>query len=127
MKRVIHFEIHVTNPEKAAVFYQNVFGWTISKWDGPTDYWLIKTGEGAGIDGGLLKRHGPAPTEDAPVTSFINTIDVENLEETGNKITANGGKQVVPKMTIPTVGWLAYFKDIDGNIFGIMQANKEAK
>ena len=26
----------------------------------------------------------------------------------------------VPKMAIPCVGWLAYVKDPDGNIFGLM-------
>ena len=38
-----------------------------------------------------------------------------------------GGTIVVPKMPIPTVGWLAYFKDPDGIIHGVYQDDKEAK
>ena len=32
----------------------------------------------------------------------------------------------VPKMAVPGIGWLAYAKDPDGNIFGMMQADPEA-
>jgi predicted enzyme related to lactoylglutathione lyase len=33
----------------------------------------------------------------------------------------SGGTIVVPKMAIPTVGWLTYGHDTEGNIFGMMQ------
>ena len=45
MSRVIHFELTADDPERATRFYQEVFGWQSNKWDGPQDYWLIKTGE----------------------------------------------------------------------------------
>ncbi len=38
MSRVVHFEIHADDPERAAKFYERALGWTISKWDGPVDY-----------------------------------------------------------------------------------------
>ena len=28
---------------------------------------------------------------------------------------------------LPTVGWLAYFKDVDGNIFGVMEMDPSVK
>ena len=31
-----------------------------------------------------------------------------------------------PKMAIPGVGWLAYGKDTEGNIFGVMQTDPAA-
>ena len=37
-----------------------------------------------------------------------------------------GGAIAVPKMPIPGVGWLAYGKDTEGNIFGIMQSDPTA-
>ncbi len=46
MPRVVHFEINSDHPQKAAEFYQEVFGWTVVKWDGPVDYWLVTTGGG---------------------------------------------------------------------------------
>jgi predicted enzyme related to lactoylglutathione lyase len=45
MPRVVHFEIVADNPERAIKFYKEVFGWEFKKWDGPQDYWFVKTGE----------------------------------------------------------------------------------
>ncbi len=129
MPRVVHFEIHAEKPEKAAEFYTKVFGWKIQKWEGPVDYWLVSTGpaEERGIDGGIVRRHGQGPVDKQPVNSYVCTVTVPNLDEYTNKVGANGGMNVVPRMGILGVGWLAYFKDTEGNIFGIMQNDPNAK
>ena len=121
MFRPIHFEIPAENPERAIAFYSNILGWKFTKWEGPTDYWLITTGDGQGpgIDGGLMQRRDPAQP-------CVNTIDVPNLDEYTKRVESNGGKNVVPKMPIPGVGWLAYFKDTEGHIFGLMQTDPNA-
>jgi len=54
-------------------------------------------------------------------------MDVADLDLTIGVIEAAGGLCVVPKMPIPGVGWLAYFKDTEGHIFGVMQADATAK
>ena len=41
MSRVVHFEISADQPDRAIRFYQNVFGWQFTKWDGPMPYWLV--------------------------------------------------------------------------------------
>ncbi len=42
--RVIHFEIHCGNLDRAERFYADVFGWRIDHWEGaPVDYRLITT------------------------------------------------------------------------------------
>jgi predicted enzyme related to lactoylglutathione lyase len=129
MPRVIHFEIHAENPERAVGFYQAVFGWEVTKWAGPADYWLIKTGPDGqpGINGGLLRRRGPAPAEGQAVNAFVCTMDVPSVDDFARKIADHGGRIVVPKMPIPGVGWLAYAWDTEGNIFGIMQADPNAR
>jgi len=33
----------------------------------------------------------------------------------------------MPKDAIPGVGWFAYCKDTEGNMFGIMEADESAK
>jgi hypothetical protein len=43
------------------------------------------------------------------------------------KVEQNGGQVVVPKMAVPTVGYLAYCKDTEGNIFGIFQPDAAAQ
>ena len=60
MSRVVHFEIHAGDPERAINFYEKLFGWTFQKWEGPMPYWLVITGpdDQRGINGGLIKRQG---------------------------------------------------------------------
>jgi uncharacterized protein len=120
MSRVVHFEISADEPQRALDFYTKVFDWQTQKWDGPHDYWLLHTGEGAGINGGLMKRQPEFP-------GIVNTIEVSSVDEFSEKVTANGGKIVVPKMPIPGVGQLAYCADTEGNIFGIMEADPAAQ
>ena len=122
MSRVVHFEIPVDEPERGTKFYQNVFGWKITKWDGPEDYWMITTGakDEPGIDGAIVRRSlGPA-------AMTVNTIDVPSLDAFTRKVTDAGGKVVMPKTAIPGVGYLAYCADTEGNTFGMMQNDPSA-
>ena len=129
MSRVVHFEIHAENPERALAFYTKVFGWQFQKWAGPMDYWLITTGtEGErGINGGMVRRMGPPPTDGQAVNAYACTIEIPAIDEFVAKIVAAGGKIALPKMPIPGIGWLAYFKDTEGNIVGVMQPDPQAK
>jgi uncharacterized protein len=122
MPRPLHFEIPADNPERAIAFYQSVFGWTIKKWDGPTPYWLITTGpdEEPGINGGILPREHPNQP-------CVNTIGVTNLDEMLALVSAKGGQMAGPKMVVPGIGWLAYCKDTEGHIFGMMQPDSSAR
>lgn len=43
------------------------------------------------------------------------------------KVKESGGQIVVEKMGVPKVGWMAYGKDTEGNIFGMMQFDPDAK
>ena len=126
MPRVVHFEIHATDPERAVRFYTALFGWSMTKWDGPADYWLIGTGptDQPGINGGLLRRRGPDPVDGQAVNSFVCTVDVPNVDDYVGKAVAAGGTVALPKMPVPGVGWLAYVKDTEGNILGMIQMDK---
>ena len=127
MRRVIHFEIHADDPDRAVKFYSTLFGWQFQKWGGPQDYWVVVTGPDGtpGINGGLLRRHGPAAGD--AVIAYVCTIDVGSLDDTLRTAGALGAPVVVPKMPVPGVGWLAYCKDTEGNIFGVMQSDPNAK
>jgi len=120
MPRVIHFEIPAKDWAKMVAFYKEVFGWEFNTW-GDEQYWLIKTGERdtPGIDGGMyLLREA--------MTGTVNTIDVPDLDASVAKVKANGGQVIESKMPIPGIGWLAYCKDVEGNLFGMMQADPNA-
>lgn len=125
MPRPVHFEIHASDPQRAIAFYTSVFGWVVKQW-GEHPYWIVQTGDGPGIDGGLVPRRGPEPTDDTPVAAFPVTIDVPDLDATVTAVERAGGRVVMAKGAIPTVGWLAYCKDTESNIFGLMQEDPAA-
>jgi predicted enzyme related to lactoylglutathione lyase len=126
MNRVIHFEIHAENPERAIAFYQDLFEWKFERW-GEIEYWIVYTGSKTepGIDGGLLKRKGTI--DGTAIIAYVCTIEVASLDGSVAKALARGGQMAVPKMPIPGMGWLAYCKDSEGNVFGMMQADASAK
>jgi uncharacterized protein len=125
MHRPVHFEIHASDPERAVTFYTTVFGWSFERC-GQLPYWVISTGHGLGIDGGLRPREGPEPEEGAPVNAYPNTIDIPDLDSALTTVGQMGGKVVVPRYAIPGAGWLAYCKDTEGNIFGLMESDANA-
>ena len=121
MNRVVHFEIGAVDTARAVNFYRTVFGWEAQQWGGPMEYWLMKTGAAPepGIDGAILRNMDSAPR-------IVNSIGVSSVDEYAAKVESNGGKVVVPKMSIPKVGFLVYCQDTEGNIFGIFQADASA-
>jgi hypothetical protein len=122
MARLVHFEMNVKDVNKTISFYEAVFGWKFQKWDGPMEYWLIMTGDEnePGIDGGLGYAEVGFP-------KMVNTIDVDDIDDVIKKIESKGGEIVTPKHAVPGVGWLAYFKDAEGVMFGIMQNSPNVK
>lgn len=122
MSRVIHFEIPAAEPERAAAFYGKVFGWKFDKWAGPTEYWMVTTGKDGtpGINGGMMRKPGG-------IASTTNTIGVDSVDGAVEAILKAGGKNIMPKTPIPTVGYFAYCEDTEGNPFGVMQADPKAK
>jgi predicted enzyme related to lactoylglutathione lyase len=127
MSRVIHFDIEAENPQRAAEFFTKVFGWKISKWEGekwegPSEYWEITTGkEGEpGINGGLMKK-----VKDRQTSSIA--VGVDSIDNVTRKIEEAGGEIVFPKTTVPGFGYIANFKDPEGNVISIIEKDGEAK
>lgn len=122
MNRVVHFEIGAKDPGKAVEFYSEVFGWEIKKWEGPMEYWMVMTGshDKPGIDGGIMRKEKDMP-------GVVNTVEVPSVDEFLKRISEKGGRVVRPKHAIPGVGYQAYCRDLEGNVFGIHQADTGAK
>lgn len=124
MPRPIHFEVHSSDPQRTINFYSKIFGWHFEEYI-PGVYWSIITGEEGtpGINGGLSARNAPMGPRGSSPNAFVCTLDVENLDETIIAVQNAGGEIAVPKMPVPGIGWLAYFHDPDGNMFGAMQTD----
>jgi uncharacterized protein len=126
MAKVVHFEVHAGDPERAIRFYEAVFEWRFKKFPGPAEYWVIEAGtEGeVGINGGLVRRRGEI--DGSAVIAYVCTIQVPAVDEALARVLAAGGTLALPKMPIPGVGWLLYCKDSEGNVFGVMQPDPQA-
>ena len=123
MPKIIHFEIPAEDTKRAVRFYEKAFGWKISKFGGEgMDYWLATAGEDKepGINGAIIKKGGSHYTT-------VNTISVASFEDAVKAIKAAGGEVLGSKMAVPNVGYMAYCKDTEGNIFGVMQTDPNAK
>src|SRR5260221_13698433 len=121
MSRVVHFEIPADNPERAAAFYKKAFGWKIEKWPGRMEYWMVNTGpDGAsGINGGLMKK--------GDVSTTTNTGGVESVDNAIKAGNNAGGKLIMPKNPIPTVGHFSYCQNTPSNFVGRMASGPNAK
>ncbi len=127
MGRVIHFEIHATDPEALAAYYVGLLGWELDLQPG-IEYWLIRTGpeDQPGINGGLLRRHVPGPAGGPVVNAFVCTVQVESLADTLARNEELGGEVALPRMPVTGMGWLAYIRDPDGNTLGLLETDPSA-
>jgi len=126
---IVHFEIPADQPERAAQFYRELFGWNINRWENPggIEYWMVDTvptdAEGRpvrqGVNGGLMRRMAPGQVP-------VNYIAVEDLDEFVAKAERLGAKVLVGRSPVPGMGWFAQLTDTEGNVFAIWQTDPAA-
>ncbi|MDX1450606.1 MAG: VOC family protein [Acidimicrobiia bacterium] len=130
MGRPVHFEILVDDVERAKAFYSEVFGWTFEDYSSVTGstYFGVVTGDDAepGINGGLLPRPAPAPAPEQGPNAYVCTMGVEDYDTIEEKILGAGGTVAMPKHALPGMAWQGYYRDTDGNTFGIHQPDTNA-
>jgi hypothetical protein len=122
MDKVVHFEIPADDVGRARSFYQTTFGWEtheMPEFNYTTVRTTAATDEGmptepGAINGGMYPRDPSMPN----VQIYIDVADVEVALE---KITKNGGEVVRGKTPIGEMGFIANFKDSEGNIVGLWQ------
>ena len=124
--RVIHFEIPAEDTRRAVGFYRKAFGWKSEKY-GQMDYWLANTGEDRELVQGFGGINGAIIKKGEMHQATVNTVSVPLFEDAVKKIKAAGGDVLVPKTAVPGIGYMAYCKDTEGNIFGITQVDPKAK
>jgi predicted enzyme related to lactoylglutathione lyase len=114
---VVHVEMTSKDPAATRKFLEGVFGWKFKKqdMDPSMEYWTFEAGTGPA--GGLTTpQEGMHP-------ATLNYLLVESVEASVKKIKAHGGKIVMDRTEIPTVGWFAVY-EIPG---GVHQAIFEPK
>jgi uncharacterized protein len=114
------FSIHVDDVGRARAFYEAVFGWDFEPW-GPPGFYLVHTGddESPGVQGLMHQRS--EPRTGTGLNGIEPTFAVDDVDAVAAAVEANGGKIVVAKSVIPTVGALIRFLDTEGNDIGAMR------
>jgi uncharacterized protein len=130
---IVHFEIPADQPERAAEFYRELFGWEIKKWEASGDqregfeYWMVRTvptdekgmPSRPGVNGGLMPRMFPGQ---APV----NYILVESVDDYIRRAQQLGAKLMMERTPVPSMGWFAQLTDPEGNVFAIWETDSNA-
>jgi predicted enzyme related to lactoylglutathione lyase len=128
---VVHFEIPADDVDRAMDFYKKTFGWEFHKFDMPSDgstegdpyYGVITTEVGdnkmpktpGAINDGLMKRKNPGQV-------YMDYITTDSIDDSLKAVQENGGSVCMPKTEIGAgMGWIACFKDPEGNIMGLHQ------
>ncbi|MUT64851.1 VOC family protein [Paenibacillus sp. NEAU-GSW1] len=131
MGRIIHFEVHVDDMERAKKFYGDVFDWTFEDWSeyAGVPYFGAVTGDAnePGINGALMKRMGASPQSGQAMNGFVCTMGIEDYDAVEAKILKLGGVVALPKHALPGMAWQGYYMDTEGNVFGIHQPDVNAK
>jgi len=120
-----HFAINADDVPRAQRFYERVFGWRFEAW-GPPGFLQIfprKNSDSAAL-GALQGRR--EFVEGERVVGFECTFGVADVDAVATAVIANGGRVIIPKTLIPTVGYLIFFRDTEGNVVGAMQYDHEA-
>ena len=117
---LVFFAVHADDLPRAQRFYEKTFGWRFQAW-GPPGFFLIATGDkdDPGIQGALQKRHEVVAGQ--RINGYECTIGVADIDATAAAVVANGGKIIMPKCEIPTVGWLIKVQDPEGNVVCVKQ------
>ena len=128
---IVHFELPADDPERAAKFYRELFGWTINKFEGTAgggiEYWMVQTvptDDGGmpvrpGVNGGMMRRMYP---DQGPV----NYIAVENVDDYVRRAERLGAKVMMGKTPVPGMGWFAQLNDPEGNVFAVWEMDPNA-
>jgi predicted enzyme related to lactoylglutathione lyase len=120
--RVVHFEVPFDDADRALSFYRDVFDWQIQSMP-EMAYNMVSTGptsdqgmpsEPGFIGGGMLQRQ-------APVTTPVITLQVDDIDATLVAIEKHGGATLGEKMAVGDMGFAAYFNDSEGNLMGLWQ------
>lgn len=126
MDPIVHFEIPVTDLEKARSFYGSIFDWKLQDWampDGSTYIGVHTTPinqetreplKPGAINGGIMIKTDKTP---APVFA----VKVSSINEKMEMIKLGGGEEVMQKTDMMGMGFYAYAKDPSGNVIGLWE------
>ncbi|MFN7746772.1 MAG: VOC family protein [Hyphomonadaceae bacterium] len=110
---VYHFEIPVTDMDRAIQFYEDVLGHKLTRQeiDGYEMAFFPRADGKPGASGALAKGDVYVPSK----TGAIIYFDVPDIDPVLEKAKAKGAKVLYPKKSIGEAGFVAEIEDSEGN------------
>jgi uncharacterized protein len=113
-------QLNTTDPAQAALFYNQVFDWTNKPFGGG----------GGGGAGGDMKVFDAGPTSVASVMAnppgvpahWLTYVVVDKLTSAYDRVRQQGGKVMVERIDVPTVGTIGVIQDNVGAVIGVFEA-----
>lgn len=127
MDGVTHFEIPYKDKDAMQKFYEDVFGWKITKLPDMDYHWATTTESDSEtwmpkkigvINGGMREKH-------APEDGLVIVMSVKSIDDSLKKVEELGGRIVFPKFEVGKHGLYAQIADVEGNVLGLWQANSD--
>ncbi len=116
-------ELMTTDPQGAAAFYGQLFGWQSKSMDMGTGAYHVQS-VGDSMIGGIMGMPPGSPPGMPP--SWALYVTVANVEETIAQCEKLGGKVCMPAMDVPGVGRMAVIADPQGATLNIMAYSSPA-
>lgn len=110
---VVHFEIPVTDMDRAIRFYEAVFGYKLTREqiDGYEMAFFPRAGDQPGASGALARGDVYVPAKTGPIIYF----DVDDIDAALDRATKAGASILYPKKDIGEAGYVAEIEDSEGN------------
>ncbi len=110
------FEIPTTDLGRATAFYENVLGVELRREDFGGTPMAIFAVRDPDLAGALVKDARRKPSSDGALL-YLNVNG--RLDAVVDRIAKAGGEVLVPKMDIGEPGFIALFRDTEGNVVGL--------
>jgi predicted enzyme related to lactoylglutathione lyase len=116
---VFHFEIPVTDLERAVAFYEAVFGYAMSRQavDGHPMAFFPRSDGAPGASGALAKGDVYKPSRAGAILYF----DVPDIDAVLQRAQALGAEVLYPRTDIGEAGYVAEIEDSEGNRIALSQ------
>jgi predicted enzyme related to lactoylglutathione lyase len=116
---ISHVAINADDLEGTRQFYTGLFGWNFEPW-GPPGFLRTET------DTHVVALQRRRDLGGVRATGFECTVAVPDIAAVAAGVSAYGGRVVMERATIPSVGELIFFADPSGNVAGAMQYSERA-
>ena len=113
--KIVHWELMGPDGDKLTKFYAELFDWNPQAYPGFDSYNGVSAEE-AGLGGAVGQGNEDLPS----LLTFY--VEVESIDEHLAKVASAGGQTVVPRTVVPGMVTFAQFRDIAGNLVGLVES-----